>query len=103
MVVNKLNDNLDVIQKIKDYIWEPGEVLNKAKLFDAGLSKNSITVVKVILVLVDFNQKMDDLLMDMQNLLMGWRDNSLCPWTRCPTFPSTRRNLQHYRVERQGT
>ena len=65
MAVNKLNDRLDVIRKIEDYIQEPAGVINKSKLFNAGLAKNWITTAKVIPVLVEFNQKMNDLLTDM--------------------------------------
>ena len=55
MAVNKLNDNLDVIWKIENYILEPAHILNKAKLFDEGLAKNPVSTANVILVLVNFN------------------------------------------------
>ena len=71
MVVNKLNDSMDVIQKIEDYIQEPVDVFNKVKLFDVGLAKNPISAAKVIPILVNFNQKMEDLVTKMQILFDG--------------------------------
>ena len=66
--INKMNDNLDTIRKIKAYIGHLGDVVNKAKLFDNNLAMYPITVVKVIAVLVYFNQKMEELLDNMQSL-----------------------------------
>ena len=65
VVVNKLNNNLDVIRKVEDYIRHLVDVLNKTRLFDEGLAKNSVIAAKVIPILVDFNQKIKDLLIDM--------------------------------------
>ena len=64
--VNNLNGSMD-----GGYISEPADVLNKAKLFNAGLAKNPISIAKVIPVLVHFNQKMEDLLTEMQSLFDG--------------------------------
>ena len=43
-------------------------MLNKARLFDKGFAKNPLTIVKVILVLFDFNHKMEEILLDMRGL-----------------------------------
>ena len=43
-------------------------VLNKARLFNEGLAKNSVTVAKVIPVLVDFNKKLEEILLDRRGL-----------------------------------
>ena len=47
------------------------DVLNKARLFDEGLAKNLVTATKVIPVLVDFNQKMEELLMNIRSPFDG--------------------------------
>ena len=86
MVVNKLNDSLDVIWKIEDYIQQPEEVFNKAKLFNTGLSKNLVRATKVIPVLVDFSQKMDDLLTDIQSLFDGLEAQQPLPLDQVPNF-----------------
>ena len=53
--INKMNDNLDVIWKIEEYIKHLYDVLNKARLFDNNLATNPVIAAKVIPVLVDFN------------------------------------------------
>ena len=64
-MATKLSDSLDFIRKMEGYVQQPAEVLNKARLFDEGLAKHPVTAVKVILVLVDFKQKMEEILLDM--------------------------------------
>ena len=71
VAVNKLNDSLDLVCKIEGYMQLPADVLNKARLFDEGLAKNPVTAVKVILVLVNFNQKMEEILLNMRGLFEG--------------------------------
>ena len=46
-------------------------MVNKAKLFDANLAKNPVTAGKVIPVLVDFAEKMEELLDEMRILFDG--------------------------------
>ena len=48
-----------------------GDVVNKEKLFDANLAKNPVTVGKVIPFLVDFAEKMEELLDEMRILFDG--------------------------------
>ena len=43
-------------------------MVNKARLFDANLAKNPVSAGKVISVLVDFAEKMEELLDEMQVL-----------------------------------
>ena len=52
--LDKLNLSLAFNQKLETYVGHTGDVVNKAKLFDANLAKNPVTAGKVILVLVDF-------------------------------------------------
>ena len=68
LAVKKMNNSLKVIKKIEDYIWHQADVLSKARVFDEVLAKNLASAVKVILILVDFNQKIEELLDDMRSL-----------------------------------
>ena len=61
-------------------------MLNKAKLFNEGLAKNLITIAKVILVLVDFNQKMEEILLDIQGLFEGLEVQGLVPLDQMPNI-----------------
>ena len=71
VAVNKLNNSLDLIRKIQGYIQQPVDVLNKVRFFDEGFAKNPNTATKVILVLVDFNLKMEEIILDMWGLFEG--------------------------------
>ena len=67
-------------------VQQPADILNKAKLFDAGLAKNLVTAAKVILVHVDFNQKMDEILMDMRAVFEGMEVSGLVPLDQVPNI-----------------
>ena len=69
--LNKLNESLVVISKIEEYIGNPGNVVNKAKLFDNYLAANPVSCTKGISILVDFASKMEELLNDMRGLFDG--------------------------------
>ena len=71
MAATKLSESLELVRKMEGIAQQPAEVLNKARLFDEGLAKNPVTTAKMILVLVDFNQKMDETLLDMRALFDG--------------------------------
>ena len=70
-VLDKLNLSLALNQKLETYVRHTGNVVNKAKLFDANLAKNPVTAGKVIPVLVDFAEKMEELLDKMRILFNG--------------------------------
>ena len=61
-------------------------MLNKVRLFDEGFAKNSVTVAKVIPVLVDFNQKMEEILLDMRGLFEGLEAQQLVPLDQLPNL-----------------
>ena len=69
--LEKLNLSLAFNQKLETYVGHTEDVVNKAKLFDANLAKNPITAGKVIPVLVDFAEKMEELLDEMRILFDG--------------------------------
>ena len=66
--LDKLNIALAFNQKLEAYVGHTGDVINKARLFDANLAKNPITAGKVIPVLVDFAEIMEELLDEMRVL-----------------------------------
>ena len=69
--LDKLNLSLAFNQKLETYVGHTGDVVNKAKLFDANLAKNPVTAGKVIPVLVDFAEKMEEILDEMRILFNG--------------------------------
>ena len=69
--LDKLNLSLAFNQKLEIYVGHTGDEVNKAKLFDANLAKNPVTAGKVIPVLVDFAEKMEELLDEMRILFDG--------------------------------
>ena len=64
--VDKLNLSLAFNQKLEAYVGNAGDVVNKAQLFDANLAQHPVTAKKVIPVLVDFADKMEELLDEMR-------------------------------------
>ena len=66
--VDKLNLSLAFNQKLEAYVGNTGDVVNKAQLFDANLPQHPVTAKKVIPVLVDFADKMEELLDEMRVL-----------------------------------
>ena len=69
--MDKLNLSLAFNQKLEAYIGNAGDVVNKAQLFDTSLAQHSVTAKKVIPVLVDFADKMEELLDEMRVLFDG--------------------------------
>ena len=69
--LDKLNLSLASNQKLETYVGHTGDVVKKAKLFDANLAKNPVTAGNVIPVLVDFAKKMEELLDEMRILFDG--------------------------------
>ena len=69
--LDKLNFALAFNQKLEAYVGNTGDIINKAKLFDANLAKNPVTAEKVIPVLVDFTEKMEELMDEMRVLFDG--------------------------------
>ena len=66
--LDKLNVALAFNQKLEAYVGHTGDVVNKVRLFDSNFAKNLVTAGKVILVLVDFAEKMEELLDEMRVL-----------------------------------
>ena len=56
-VVDKLNAALQFNQKLEEYVGNPGDVVNKARLFNENLARNLVSVEKIIPVLVDLRRR----------------------------------------------
>ena len=69
--LDKLNLFLAFNQKLETYVENNGDMVNKAQLFDANLAQHLVTAKKVIPVLVDFADKMEELLDEMRVLFDG--------------------------------
>ena len=69
--MDKLNLSLAFNQKLETYVGHTGDVVNKAQLFNANLAQHPVIAKKVILVLVDFADKMEELLDKMKVLFDG--------------------------------
>ena len=69
--MDKLNLSLAFNQKLEAYVGNTGDVINKAQLFDANLAQHPVIAKKVISVLVDFVDKMEELLDEMRVLFNG--------------------------------
>ena len=67
--LKKLNESTKVIRKIGTYIGHPSDVVNKTKLFNNNLANHLVSGANVILILVGFVQKMEELFDDMRSLL----------------------------------
>ena len=79
VAATKLGESLELVRKMEGVVQQLTDILNKAKLFYEGLAKNPVTAAKVIPILVDFNQKMDEIVMDMQALFKGLEVDGLVP------------------------
>ena len=86
IAVTKLGESMELIRKMEGVVQQSADILNKAKLFDAGLAKNLVTAAKVIPVLVNFYQKMDELLINMRALFEGLEVSGLVPLNQVPNI-----------------
>ena len=84
--VAKLGESMELIRKMEGVVQQLADILKKAKLFDADLAKNPVTAAKVIPILIDFNQKMDEILMDMRALFEGLEVSGLVPLDQVPNI-----------------
>ena len=69
--IEKLNIALTFNQKLEAYAGHTGDVVNKSRLFDANMAKNPVSTGKVIPILINFAEKMEELLDEMRALLNG--------------------------------
>ena len=68
----KLSSNTaKMLARIQNFIGNPDEVVNKAKLFDAGVLKEGLQLgPKLVSVLVDYGEKMETTLLEMKTIMI---------------------------------
>ena len=60
----------EITQKVCKFLGSPGDVLNKARLFDHGLKQPATeSGVKMMRCMIDYSQKMEKTLKDLRSLL----------------------------------
>ena len=103
VAASKLGESLELVRKMEGVAQQPAEILNKARLCDEGLAKNPVTTAKVISVLVDFNQKMEELLLDMRALFDGLEVEGLVPLDQVPNISINKEELSTLQRWSTGT
>lgn len=89
-VKSELKKGLD---SIRNYISNPGDVLNKALVFENDLKTDGhISALKVVAIMVEFNQRMELTLAEMKKLLL---DPISKPIGRAAPAPTVRRSKLH--------
>ena len=60
----------EIAQKVSKFLGSPGNVLNKARLFDHGLKQPAIDLgVKMMQCMINYSQKMEKMLKELRTLL----------------------------------
>ena len=60
----------EVAQRVSKFLGSPGDVLNKARLFDHGLKQPAMdSGVKIMRCMIDYSQKMEKTLKELRSLL----------------------------------
>ena len=60
----------EIAQKVSKFLGSPGDVLNKARLFDHGLKQPATdSGVKIMRCMIDYRQKMEKTLKELRTLL----------------------------------
>ena len=64
--------SVEALKEIREIVGHPGDILNKAKLFDEYINKEiKITIRKVITILPGFHKKMEAALGEIRKLVSG--------------------------------
>ena len=70
--MRKVNQLAKVIQKIQEYIGNPCDMVNKARLFDNNLAKVGLVLeAKVVAIFTDYACKIESLLEEMRSWFTG--------------------------------
>ena len=82
--INKLKVKTMCLEQIKEVVGIPGNVLNKARLFDEDIkTKGEVSAAKIVKVLVTFTWKMEIALVDIWKIVsgssVGESSRPLCP------------------------
>ena len=68
----KMGEALNLLTQFQSYVGQPGDVVTKARIFDETVTKGlSVTGSKVISIVVDYSAKIEALLLEMRQLMIG--------------------------------
>ena len=82
--IRELKVRVESLEQIKEVVGTPGDVLNKARLFDNDIkTEGEVSASKIVQVLVTFIRKMEAALVDIRILVSG----SLAKKTSRPYMP----------------
>ena len=80
MANQKIGEALNLLTQFQSYVRQLGEIMTKAQIYDETVAKTlPVTEAKVINIVVDYNSKMDMLLIDMQKLMADLHPAALPP------------------------
>ena len=64
------NSSKEIAQQVSKFLGSPGDVLNKARLFDHGLKQPATdSGVKIMRCMIDYSQKIEKTLKELQTLI----------------------------------
>ena len=69
--MKKVNESIEVIRKIQEYIAKLGDTVNKACLLDNHFVNQPILGAGIVTILVDYASKMESILENMRALFVG--------------------------------
>ena len=70
--IRELKIKTESLERIREVVGTPGDVLNKAHFFDNNIkTEGKIVAAKIITILVVFTWKMEATLVDIQKLVSG--------------------------------
>ena len=70
--IEDLKKQVKSLERIKEAIGVPGDVFNKARLFEKDIkTEGEVSAAKIIKVLVTFTHKMETALVDIQKIVSG--------------------------------
>ena len=86
------NRSKEIAQQVSKFLGSPGDVLNKARLFDHSLKQPTTdSGVKIIHCMIDYSQKMEKILKELRPLLQptgGQPEQAGTPGARPSTTPA---------------
>jgi len=61
---------MESLAQIRNFVKHPDDIVNKAKLFEAGVLKEGVQLgAKIVSVLVDYGEKMETTLLEMKAMI----------------------------------
>ena len=70
--MEELKKQVGILERIKEVVGTPGDILNKARLFDVDVKTGGeVSTAKIIKVLVNFICRMETALVDIWKIVSG--------------------------------